>query len=143
MNQPEIGKQLHRKRHKGGLSIRALTELTGLAPSTISRIERGLPMDFDNFVRVNQWLGNQTTAMVKATPSVIAYEPDILAAICRHIRGDQNLTPENAETLCRIMTTAYEGVTRIASARGALKDAAIKLTERQASDGAGSSEQLP
>jgi len=53
-----LGERLRRRRFERGLSLRALADLSGVAPSTISRIENGLfTPTFTTAVQLGQALG--------------------------------------------------------------------------------------
>lgn len=124
INTSELGRAIKRKREEQRMSLRAVTQVTGVSASTLSRIENGtVQPDADNLARLAAWLNipmervimdNRSQERLSAlggdseTLPVIYFPhepmPDIIEA---HLRADKNLTPETARALSELFRVAY------------------------------------
>jgi transcriptional regulator with XRE-family HTH domain len=124
INTSELGRAIKRKREEMKMSLRAVTQVTGVSASTLSRIENGsVQPDADNLARLAAWLNipmervlmdQRSSERLGAhggdadTVPVIYFPhepvPDIVEA---HLRADRNLTPETANALAELFRVAY------------------------------------
>ncbi len=126
VNVGELGNHIKRKRESERLSLRAVAKQTQVSASTLSRIENGTGIpDTPTLTRLARWLNIPFERIVgagTAAEGLITYYPqeslpDIVAA---HLRGDPNLTPENARALEEVFRVAYKelsGSRKAAAAR--------------------------
>jgi transcriptional regulator with XRE-family HTH domain len=119
INVRELGRYVKRKRDAERLSLRAVAKLTGVSPSTLSRIEtaKGFIPDAPTLARLSQWLQIPIERIVGLASSdksenapVVYYRNEPMPAIVEaHLRADPNLTPETARALSDLFRIAYEG----------------------------------
>lgn len=119
INVRELGRYVRRKREAERLSLRAVAKLTGVSPSTLSRIEtaKGFIPDAPTLARLSQWLQIPIERIVGLASSdksenapVVYYRNEPMPAIVEaHLRADPNLTPETARALSDLFRIAYEG----------------------------------
>lgn len=102
------------KRREKGYGLRAAAEESGLSPSTLSRLERGVSSslpDADTLTKLAAWLNvsvahllseeAQETAQV--TPELTT--PEVVEV---HLRADKRLSPKTAQALARMFRLLYE-----------------------------------
>ena len=119
INVKELGRYIRRKREVERLSLRAVAKVTGVSPSTLSRIEtaKGFIPDAPTLARLSQWLQVPIERIVGLTSNnntenapVVYYRNESTPAIIEaHLRADPNLTPETARALSDLFRIAYEG----------------------------------
>ena len=86
-----------------GLTWKAVSEQSGVSPSTLTRISQGRHPDVDGLALLLAWSGLDAAQFFPGGNS-----PEPLALMMAHLRADRNLTPEDAEALAAIVKTAYE-----------------------------------
>jgi transcriptional regulator with XRE-family HTH domain len=128
INVKELGKHVTRKREAERLSLRAVAKITGVSPSTLSRIEtnKGFVPDAPTLARLCQWLGMPIERIVDTLPNdkrnnspVVYYRNESTPAIVEaHLRADPNLTVETAQALSELFRIAYEGYCNARKAGG-------------------------
>lgn len=122
INVKELGRHVTRKREAEGLSLRGVAKVTGVSPSTLSRIEtaKGFIPDAMTLARLCQWLSIPIERIVGAVDGskaenspVVYYRSESTPAIVEaHLRADPDLTPETAQALSDLFRVAYEGYKR-------------------------------
>lgn len=123
INVKELGKHVTRKREAGHLSLRGVAKLTGVSPSTLSRIEtaKGFIPDATTLAKLCQWLEIPIERIVgvangfrsEKAQMVVHYPSEPTPAIVEaYLRADPELTPETAQALSDLFRIAYEGYRR-------------------------------
>lgn len=122
INVRELGRHVIRKRESERLSLRNVAKLTGVSPSTLSRIEtaKGFIPDATTLARLCQWLSIPLERIVgmqdglgALNQPVVYYRNESTPAIVEaHLRADPELTPETAQALSDLFRVAYEGYKR-------------------------------
>lgn len=122
INVKELGSYLLRKRSAEKLSLRAVSKVTNVSPSTLSRIEtaKGFIPDATTLARLCQWLeipmervvGVSASNGIESTQIVYFKNEPIPAIVEAHLRADPELTPETAQALSDLFRVAYEGYRR-------------------------------
>jgi transcriptional regulator with XRE-family HTH domain len=105
------------KRRELGVGLRAAAEESGVSPSTLSRLERGvspsLP-DTETLTKITSWLGvSLEDVLAHNASSTKIDEPDLSTteAIEVYLRADKNLTPETAKALSDMFKMIYKQFT--------------------------------
>jgi transcriptional regulator with XRE-family HTH domain len=91
----KILKLLKKRRKDEGLSLRALSELTGVSFSTLSRLEKDnqkTEPDPNTMARILNWLGDE------AEKAGVSYKESALV----HFRAKKNASPETIESLLEV-----------------------------------------
>jgi transcriptional regulator with XRE-family HTH domain len=102
---PHLGDTLKAERRSRRLSLRDVSDETGVSVNTLSRVERGHLPDLKNYQRLIDWLKVPAdTFLETAQPESPAGTLDLVA---RHFRSDQSLTPEAAEKLTAMVQDMY------------------------------------
>jgi len=102
---PQLGAMLKAERRSRRLSLRDVSDETGVSINTLSRVERGHLPDLKNYQRLVDWLGVPADTFLESTqPESPAGTLDLVA---RHFRTDQSLTPEAAEKLTSMVQDMY------------------------------------
>jgi transcriptional regulator with XRE-family HTH domain len=122
INVKELGRHISRKRVNEGLSLREVSKVTGVSPSTLSRIEtaKGFMPDAVTLARLCQWLsipiervvGTHNSNKTEKLPVVYYPSESTPSIIEAHLRADPDLTPETAQALAELFRVAYEGYKR-------------------------------
>lgn len=123
VNVRELGKHVARKREVDQLSLRGVAKLTGISPSTLSRIEtaKGFIPDATTLAKLCQWLSIPIERVVSVASGsqseksqmVVHYPNEPTPAIVEaYLRADPELTPETAQALSDLFRIAYEGYRR-------------------------------
>jgi transcriptional regulator with XRE-family HTH domain len=95
-----LGRLIQEKR--GDRGIRAAAKEIGISHATLSRVERGHLPDLENYQKICNWLGIETTAIASGTTSAPA-NPEIPAV---HFRKEPTVTPETAQALAQMILAA-------------------------------------
>ncbi|GIU83113.1 MAG: XRE family transcriptional regulator [Acidobacteria bacterium] len=109
----ELGQMVKRRRSELKMSLRDLAKVTGISPSTLSRIENGTGKpDADNLARLADWLGVPVDRILhsdKGDVRPVVYYPNesVPEIVEAHLRADKNLTPEMAKALAELFRVAY------------------------------------
>lgn len=102
---PQLGVMLRAERRSRRLSLRDVSDETGISINTLSRVERGHLPDLKNYQLLVDWLGvSADTFLETAQPDSSAGTLDLVA---RHFRSDRSLTPEAAEKLTSMVQEMY------------------------------------
>ena len=127
INVKELGKYVTRKREAEHLSLRGVAKVTGVSPSTLSRIEtaKGFIPDATTLARLCQWLEIPIERVVGAASGlnngkqadrsamVVHYPNEPTPSIVEaYLRADPALTPEAAQALSDFFRVTYEGYCR-------------------------------
>ncbi len=100
IDQESVRTALIHYRKDNGLSLREVGRLTGISPTTMSRLSRGVGiLDMNNLCRLAQFVGLPINGYECDGNTL----PNIKAAIDR----DDNLGAGSKETLFEIMSVAY------------------------------------
>ncbi|HUZ56290.1 MAG TPA: helix-turn-helix transcriptional regulator [Streptosporangiaceae bacterium] len=102
---PQLGDALKAERRSRRLSLRDVSDATGVSVNTLSRVERGHLPDLKNYQRLVDWLGVPADTFLETTqPESSAGTLDLVA---RHFRSDQRLTPDAAAKLTSMVQDMY------------------------------------
>ncbi|MBI4850452.1 MAG: helix-turn-helix transcriptional regulator [Acidobacteria bacterium] len=117
LNVVELAEYVKKKREDESLSIRQVSEITQISPSTLSRIENGICIpDSDTLAKLTAWLGIPVDNLMRGElipqiptqnkPEGVFYKstPDAVEA---HLRADPNLNAETAKALAELFRVAY------------------------------------
>jgi transcriptional regulator with XRE-family HTH domain len=102
------------KRRKEGLGLRSAAEASGVSPSTLSRLERGISPslpDTETLTKISNWLGvSLEDILVQNKPNKTSEDPALstVEAIEIYLRADKNLTPETAKALSDMFKMIYK-----------------------------------
>lgn len=105
------------KRRELGIGLRTAAEESGISPSTLSRLERGISQslpDTETLTKVANWLGVSLEDLIPQNMSNNALdEPELSTpeAIEVYLRADKNLTPETAKALSDMFKIIYKQFT--------------------------------
>ncbi len=105
------------KRREMGIGLRTAAEESGVSPSTLSRLERGISQslpDTETLTKVAVWLRVSLEDIVTQNKSDNALdEPELntTEAIEVYLRADKNLTPETAKALSDMFKMLYKQFT--------------------------------
>jgi len=89
------------------MSWRQIGKETGISPSSLTRLAQGKRLDIDGLIALSSWAGVEmeryyTNERVEPAVSDTVHE---MAAL---LRGDPNLTPQDAEHLENLLRSSYE-----------------------------------
>jgi transcriptional regulator with XRE-family HTH domain len=102
---PQLGDALKTERRNRRMSLRDVSDETGVSINTLSRVEHGHLPDLKNYQRLVDWL------QVPADTFFETEQPDnptgTLDLVARHFRSDQSLTPDAAEKLTAMVQNMY------------------------------------
>jgi transcriptional regulator with XRE-family HTH domain len=105
-----LARAVKAKRQAERLSLRQASELLGLSPSTLSRVETGghLP-DRENLLKLARWTSLALIDAQRRRRNRDVHSPDAstMEAIELHLRADKEIEPDDADLLVDIMRTAY------------------------------------
>jgi transcriptional regulator with XRE-family HTH domain len=105
------------KRREMGIGLRTAAEESGVSPSTLSRLERGISEslpDTETLTKVSDWLGvSLENLLAQDKSSDVFDEPQLSTteAIEVYLRADKNLTPETAKALSDMFKIIYKQFT--------------------------------
>ncbi len=102
------------KRRERGYGLRAAAEESGLSPSTLSRLERGVSSslpDADTLTKLAAWLNISVAHLLsedaqeagQASPELTT--PEVVEV---HLRADKRLSPKTAQALSRMFKILYD-----------------------------------
>lgn len=120
-----LGIAIRRKRERENLTLRDVSDQTGLKIPTISRIERGASEDLESatFLTLTTWLGSVPNDFIEGealpTPpttksKVPQATPDVVEL---YLRADKNLDKATAAALATLFRTAYKTMSKKIVAR--------------------------
>jgi transcriptional regulator with XRE-family HTH domain len=104
-HEPEIanlGAILRARRREKRLSLRDLSDLIGVPPNTLSRVERGDVPDLKNFRRIVEWLELPAERFLDGAGEVST--PEVIA---RHLRADRRLPEDAARQIMEMIEEMY------------------------------------
>jgi transcriptional regulator with XRE-family HTH domain len=108
-----LARAVKAKRQAEGLSLRQASDLLGVSPSTLSRVEGGghLP-DRENLLRLARWTSLALTDEQRRRRNRDVHAPDAstMEAVELHLRADKEIEADDADMLVDIMRTAYARV---------------------------------
>lgn len=113
LNYELVRDRLIKTRKRRGLSLRQVTDETGLSAATLSRFEqkRSTP-DLATVEVLVKWLELDRSAVFNAPEEET---PDTPSAVRAHLRADKNLDPLAVEALAKSFDLLYENFARNAS----------------------------
>lgn len=111
------------KRREQDIGLREAAEQSGISPSTLSRLERGVGAtpDGDTMAKLSKWLkvfveellyGEQSNQEEVEERELST--PDVIEV---HLRADKNLSPETASALAELVRAAYAQLSREATSK--------------------------
>ena len=102
---PHLGDSLKAERRSRRLSLRDVSDETGVSVNTLSRVERGHLPDLKNYQRLVDWLGVPADTFLETTRPESA--TGTLDLVARHFQSDPSLTSEAAEKLTLLVQDMY------------------------------------
>lgn len=110
-----LGMLMRSKRERDELTLKDVSDQTGLKIPTLSRIERGASQDIEGstLLTLTRWLGSDPDDIVEREPTAavplgkakISHStPDTVEL---HLRADKNLDKSTASALSTLFRTAY------------------------------------
>lgn len=103
-----LGGVLKARRRERRLSLRDLSDQTGVSLNTLSRVERGHVPDLKNFQRIVDWLGIPAETFLAPTTEVST--PEVIA---RHLHSDVRLSKEGALKIAELVEEMYRSLIRV------------------------------
>jgi transcriptional regulator with XRE-family HTH domain len=91
---------LKARRRQERLSLRDLSDQTGVSLNALSRVERGHVPDLKNFQRIIDWLQMPAEAFLEP-------EPSTPRAIARHLQADDRLSEAAARQITELVEDMY------------------------------------
>lgn len=113
-----LGRRLHRIRQERGLTLKKLSQQTGISIATLSRIERGGSKDVGagTVIALTEWMGVDLEKFkeVPTPPSIrrtktVETTPEIVEL---YLRADKNLSRKTATLLANLFRTAYVSLSK-------------------------------
>lgn len=94
------------KEKRGEKGLREIsTEIGGVSPATLSRIEKGKIPDVDTFIKLCKWLETATdTFIINHTNTELKSNQEHIVA---HLRADKELPPSTVQALLKMIDIAY------------------------------------
>jgi len=114
-----LGALIRAKRREDRIGLREAAKESGLSPSTLSRLERGLSAslpDTDTLTSIANWLSMPVSELLQENQSRRnKKEPELktLEGIELYLRADKDLKPETADALAAMFRMLYERVTEL------------------------------
>jgi transcriptional regulator with XRE-family HTH domain len=102
---PQLGDALKAERRSRRLSLRDVSDETGVSVNTLSRVERGHLPDLKNYQRLVDWLGVPADTFLETAQSESTV--GTLDLVARHFRSDRGLTPDAVEKLNAMVQEMY------------------------------------
>lgn len=100
-----LGSLLAGRRAKDDLSLRDVAGITGISPSTLSRVENGKVMDTGNVITLARWLG---VSLGSLTDPLVDDVPQKINSI---LLSDPKLDKEKRKALCGTFMALYRQLT--------------------------------
>jgi transcriptional regulator with XRE-family HTH domain len=106
------------KRRENGLGLRAAAQETGVSPSTLSRLERGISTtlpDTDTLTKLALWLNISLDKILiqdKSRTDAEVPQPTTPEIIEVHLRADKNLSSDTAKALAEMFKMLYNQVAK-------------------------------
>lgn len=97
---------LDAERQSRRLNWKQVASQSGVSASTLTRMAQGKRPDVDGLAALAAWSGLAADDFVRTSGS--RPDPEPLAVISSHLRGDKNLSAEAATALDALLKTAYE-----------------------------------
>lgn len=85
--------------------MRDVSQLTGIATTTIMRMEQGRRANTENVIALSRWLNAPIETVSKSTPE------DVPQAINTILLADPKLQPDQRKALCSIVSVLYRQMT--------------------------------
>ncbi len=104
------------KRREEKLGLRAAAQKSGVSPSTLSRLERGISTslpDTETLAKLAGWLNvSLDSILVQAEPNLHGDtpKPTTPEIVEVHLRADKNLSSDTAKTLAQMFKLLYDQV---------------------------------
>jgi transcriptional regulator with XRE-family HTH domain len=105
---PQLGDTLKAERRSRRLSLRDVSDETGVSVNTLSRVERGHLPDLKNYQRLVDWLGVPADTFLETAQSENA--SGTLDLVARTFRSDRGLTPDAVEKLTAMVQEMYNNL---------------------------------
>lgn len=114
-NLVRLGALIFQKRQNDGIGLRTASQQSGLSPSTLSRLERGVgaPPDAEMMRKLSEWLNISVGELLFSEeeekqegfekPEELS-TPELIAV---HLRADKKLSKETANALAELVRLAY------------------------------------
>ena len=111
-----LGQRLRQIRKDRGLTLRQVSEQTGISTATLSRIERGAVrgLESDTLLMLSEWMGTEVEQLKAEPPPIkqgdktLDYTRDIVEL---HLRADKRLDKKTAAALANLFRTVYKQLT--------------------------------
>ena len=106
------------KRREERLGLRASAEKSGVSPSTLSRLERGISTalpDTETLTKLAVWMNVSLDEILlkdRPNPDADSPKPTTPEIVEVHLRADKNLSSETAKTLAEMFKLLYNQVTQ-------------------------------
>ena len=97
---------LDAERQARRLNWKQVASESGVSASTLTRMAQGKRPDVDGLAALAAWSGLTTDEYVRSSGH--RPEPETLAVISTHLRGDKNLSSEAATALDELIKATYE-----------------------------------
>jgi transcriptional regulator with XRE-family HTH domain len=104
---PGFYQALNSTREARSASWKQVAAEAGVGASTLARMSRNRRPDADGLAALSAWANLNPADFVANRPSRPRQEPEPLARISKLLREDHRLSKASAETLDRILRTAY------------------------------------
>ena len=92
---------------RGDRGLREIASITGVSPSTLSRVENEKTPDVDTFFTLCDWLEVPPAELIRNTENT--QEPNKAKSICLKLRADSRLDPQVSNALAVLIEAAYCG----------------------------------
>lgn len=103
-----LGAHLKTERRKRRLSLRDLSDETGISVNTLSRVERGYLPDLKNYRKLIDWLGLPADTFLDSVEGQTPLgTPDVIA---RHLHSDSRLGPAAAAKIATMVQDMYRSL---------------------------------
>jgi transcriptional regulator with XRE-family HTH domain len=107
----ELARWVRAKREAEKLSLREAGQAVGMSAATLSRVESGTHLpERDRLFRLAEWAGMPLGPAARAARDRLVHGEDAstVEAVELHLRADETLDPDDAETLVQLVKTAYD-----------------------------------
>lgn len=109
----QLSSLIRAKRKDENLGLREAAKISGVSPSTLSRLERNISSslpDLETLTRLATWLNVSIDTILGEQDLIRDDHPvnlDTIDKIELHLRADKDLKPETAEALATMFRTLY------------------------------------